>query len=189
MLDYDWDVCEYRLPHADALALLRQPPTSRQVERTRKHLLDLFGPRMVTEQLGLHIYRAGLSFGLLTEAAYNPICHQEQNNFLNLCDLSFSIDLVEISDPQEPGIYQVGWMDFSVHGPGYLFPWTYEETLAKLRAHPDLGRICDICREMWPATPAPPEPDIIARRPQMGKLWAEPVDAPYDWYWAIDESY
>lgn len=120
---------------------------------------------------------------------YTPICHQLEGNFLNLSDLGFIIDLVELNDPQEYDTFQVGWIYFSISGQGYLFPWTYEETLAKLRAHPVLQQVRDICREMWPATTQPPRPGIISDRPKMGKLWSEPQDAPYDWYWAINETY
>ncbi len=97
--------------------------------------------------------------------------------------------MVELNDPQEHGIYQVGFMGFSVHGSGYLFPWTYAETLAKLRNHPVLSPIRDLCRTLWPATSTVPRKEIIEGRRTMGKLWAEPLDAPLDWYWAINETY
>jgi hypothetical protein len=42
---------------------------------------------------------------------------------------------------------------------------------------------------MWPATNQRPSPEIIQGRREMGKLWAEPLDAPFDWFWAINETY
>jgi len=195
LANFDWDVDEMRISHSEALALLRNPPWSRLIKRERRHLLD-FWPETVTETLDPHICRASLMFGTMKEEVYAPICHELEDNFLNLSELDFSIDPVELNDPEEYNafpekydVFQVGWMAFSVNGSGYLFPWTYEETLEKLRAHPVLGQIRDICREMWPATTQPPHPEVIRDRPKMGKLWAEPQDAPFDWYWAINETY
>jgi len=185
MLDYDWHVKANRLPHAEALELLRHPPASRTVERTRK----LFGPKVVIETFDPHIYRARLSFGMLKEPIYRDLCHKLEGNYLNLTDLTFSIDVVELIDPEEGGIFQVGWMDFSISGSGYLFPWSYAETMEKLRAHRELGLIRDFCRELWSASTQPVRPELVKGREQMGKLWSEPYDAPYDWYWAINETY
>ena len=189
MLDYDWHVEEHRMKHADALALLQNPPSSREVPYQKSHVLDVFGPKSTTEVFGPHIYRASLSFGMLKEDCYNEISHTLQGNFLHLNELSFHIDMTEITDPQEPDIYQIGWIELSIHGSGYLFPWTYEEALARIRRQHALSQIRNICREMWPATTNPPSHKAIEARRRMGKLWAEPLDAPFDWYWAIHETY
>ena len=189
MLEYDWHINEHNLKHADAVALLTHPPTSREVPRKHHILPQLSSAKTQIETFRQHIYRARFYYGMLKEEVYRDICHESESNYLQLTDLSFTIDLVELNDPQESGIFQVGWMEFSVHGNGYLFPWSYESTLEILRHHPALQQVLAICREMWPATPTPPRRDHIANRARMGKLWAEPVDAPFDWYWAINETY
>jgi len=66
MVDYDWDVDEMRIPHGEALVLLRNPPKFRTIERKRRHVLD-FGPKTVTETCDPHIYRACLDFGSMKE--------------------------------------------------------------------------------------------------------------------------
>lgn len=186
VLNYDWHVDKDRLPSADAVALLENPPTSRVVPYKKKHALDLFGPKEEIETLGPNIYRANLSFGTMKEEIYQSISHQLSGNYLYLSDISFNIEIVEMLNDEDCYRFEVGWMSFSVHGNGYMFPWTYEETLAKLREHPVLNQIRAICQEMWPASTTPPNPELIAARSEMGKRWAEPLDAPLDWYWTIN---
>jgi len=186
VINYDWHVDRDRLPFSDALALLENPPTSRTVPYTKKYLLDLFGPKEEIETFGPNIYRANLSFGTLKEEVYQSISHQLSGNYLYLSELSFQIEIVELLNDEDCYLFAVGWMNFSVHGNGYMFPWTYEETLAKLREHPVLNQIRAICQEMWPASTTPPDPELLAARAEMGKRWAEPIEAPLDWYWTIN---
>ena len=187
MLDYRWDINEERMLYSDALSLLGNSPKLKNI--ILKPKLFYLKLKTLTKQLSSNIYRATITFNEMKESVWKSLSHQEQRNYLYLSDFSFHITIIEVANPQEEGIYQVGWMAFSVHGNGYLFPWTYEETLEKLRQHPVLNQIRDICRAMWPASATSPGKEIIDNRIKMGKLWSEPVDAPDDWYWSICEFY
>ncbi len=85
--NYDWHVDASRISQNDALALLHQPPTLRVVDRQKKHQLDLFGPKQVTETFGPHLYRAYLYFRSLKEDVSADLCHQLEGNWLYLSDL------------------------------------------------------------------------------------------------------
>jgi hypothetical protein len=187
LLDYDWDINEERLSYSGALSLLGNPLKYKEI--IEKPKLFFLKPKTIQKKLPENIYRASISFNEMKESVWKNLSHQEQGNYLYLSDFSFDITIIEVADPQEAEVYQTGWMAFSVHGNGYLFPWTYEDTLIKLRQHPVLNQIRDICREMWPASTTPPDKEIIASRMKMGKLWSESADAPDDWYWTICESY
>ncbi|MHB0936045.1 MAG: hypothetical protein ACYDCO_04140 [Armatimonadota bacterium] len=187
LLYYDWDVDEGFFPREEALAFLRNPPEFRIVKRERRHLLD-FGPKNVVENFGPHIYRAHLMFRTMKEEVYTPICHKLYGDSLILSELDYHIGPVQLFDTVKNEIYYTGWMNFAVNGDGYLYPYTYREILENLRTHPVLQQIRDICREMWPSTTVPPNPEVVHDRSTMGKMWAEPEDAPYDWYWAINGS-
>jgi len=184
---FDWHINESGIPHAQALELLRQPPTSRGVERKRKHALDIFGPKTITEKFEPNIYRAHLSFGKLKEESVEELC-RKFGSILLLTEFSFTIDAVKLIDRAKPAVFQVGWMSFTLGGPGQLFPWTYEELIAKPRIHRELNNIRNICRKLWPASTNPVPPKMMEGRRHMGQLWSEPLNAPFDWYWAIQES-
>lgn len=190
MLKYGWDIEQFNIPTTKTLEILLHPSASHEVKRKRKHRRDSIGAKRISKTFAPNIYRAYLDFGSLKKEVYNPICHgPEEENPLWLSELAFSIDMVELNDPEESEAFQVGYLCFSVSGHGYLFPWTYEETLEKLRANLQLQQVREICRAMWPAKTTPPSPEIMEGRRRMGKLWAEPVDASFDWYWAINETY
>jgi hypothetical protein len=168
-VDFPWDFSEYSLPRAEALRVLRDGPAQRS---------------------GPSIYRAFIDFGLMREDIIWSISRDREATDGPIFDsLAFSIEPVILNDPQEDEQFQVGWLSFAVHGPGYLFPYTYEESIARLRAQPALVEVREICRSMWPASTSPVPDAVLDGRRQMGKLWADPVDAPWDWYWAINETY
>jgi hypothetical protein len=161
VVPFNWDVREDRLTPAKVLQLLAHPPVAP------------------------NIYRAMIGMSSLRDEFTTTINHELEGNYLFLGDLSFSIDVIEIRDRETMKSFEVGWMALKVGGNGYPFPWTYEETLQRIRVHPQLRELRDICRTVWPASNQAVDPRVIKTRKQMGKYWAEPLDAPYDWYWVI----
>ena len=165
LADFAWDIEERQLSGMQAQELLRTLPDTE------------------------NIYRVHLSFGMLRDDIRAQLSRvEDEQNFLELDHLSFTINPILLNDPQEDDIFHVGWLSFSVSGYGCLLSGEYEEMIAKLRASDALHALRNICREMWPATDVFISEDIEVRM-QMGKLWAEAPDAPFDWYWAINETY
>jgi hypothetical protein len=171
-----WDVV-VQLPPRKALALLDHPPAS-----TRRRWWALFNK---PSRPPYPIYRANLYLGVLKDEYCTTIQHELQQNYLSLGEISFSIGVKTICDANAGTVFEVGWMALHVSGPGYPFPWTYEETLQRIHDHPQLQALRELCREMWPAAKVPVDAELCDARRQMGKFWQGPVDAPHDWYWVI----
>jgi hypothetical protein len=175
--DYHWDVDHSDLTPPVALELLETPP--------RIPALKALGGCLLGKGVPSKIYRASLRFGLLREELTSTIQHELEGNCLYLSEVGLRIDVIEIANDDDMYTFQVGWMSVDVGGNGYPYPWTYEETLQRVREHPQLGALRDLCRTLWPASESPVPPELVQARQEMGKYWAEPLDAPYDWYWVI----
>jgi len=177
MLHYVWDVEELRVTAAEALDMLQQPPA-------RQSYGELIG-QVRRKPASPNIYRASIDMSFLRDEFTTTINHELEGNCLYFNDLYFSIDVVIIRDADTMYEFEVGWMALKIGGNGYPFPWTYEETLQRIREHPQLSALRGTCRSLWPASDQAVSSEAIEARKMMGKFWAEPLDAPYDWYWVI----
>jgi len=171
MKKYDWDVDNLGIPPAEAMQLLQHPPRKRW---------SLRGDRSRQP-----IYRALIKFGDLRDEYTTTIQHQLAGNALFLGELFLRINVIKIADPDEGNRFEVGWMALEVGGNGYPFPWSYEETMQRIREHPQLTALRELCRSFWPASERPVASEIIEARRLMGRFWSEPLDVPYDWHWVI----
>ncbi len=141
------------------------------------------------------IYRAVVDLGGLRDDVLWEFSrdNDEANDVggLFLDGLFVSIEPVVVGDPQSDGPpFMVGWMSVSVGGSGYLWPWTYEELLGKIRSSASLKRVEQLCRSHWPVPPIEVTQEHIENRKLMGHLWGgDDYEAPPDWRWVISETY
>ncbi|HUU68591.1 MAG TPA: hypothetical protein VM186_03645 [Planctomycetota bacterium] len=78
----------------------------------------------------------------------------------------------------------------TVGGDGYLYPWTNDDLLKRVKSIPELVKVAQVCKEALPVASRKPTKKVIAIREAMGKLWGgNDYDAPYDWRWVIQETY
>lgn len=138
------------------------------------------------------IYRAYFDLGLASDALSDPITRvNSPDNTVDFLpgSLSFSVGPVEIFDLGSDNIGVVGWMDVSISGNGYLFPWTFRDVVDRLEASPEWQRLRSVCRELWPVGEGVPPLEIIEARKQLGRLWPyDTYDRKFDWYWGIFET-
>ncbi|HEY1066463.1 MAG TPA: hypothetical protein VGE52_10155 [Pirellulales bacterium] len=160
------------------------------------------------------VYRAFIELGALTEAARQIVARDHQPSdeafspewlFLHVgpVDCSTFDDeddkaqtedrlTVEPADNEEnDGLlrYPVGWMELSVSGFGWLFPWTLRQAKDKMESRPEFQALMELCRTTWPMTPQLPDEQTIAMRKAMGGLWPyDDLRRPHDWSWGIAET-
>ena len=133
------------------------------------------------------IYRAHVMLGTATEETYSLIARV--NSFENEydfypCDLSIGIGPVLLTDLDSEERVCVGWMNFSLHGYGYLWPWTLSHAIQRAEMSDAIARLTRTCREFWPVKPAKPSQALIKFREKNPKLWPYPSnDLPADWFW------
>ena len=86
-------------------------------------------------------------------------------------------------------MFHVGWIGLSLHGSGYLYPWSLADLVARAGADASIRAAADLCRRTWPVAPERPSPKIVRRRKKLGELWPYPqANLAWDWYWGMQES-
>jgi hypothetical protein len=139
------------------------------------------------------IYRASAMLGTAIDAILKPITRTNSpENERDFCPYSLSVDIRPIRIGSlacdEPVMF-VGWIDISLSGPGYLFPWTPRHVVRRLEATDSTQRMMELCRSMWPLPPRELEDRIVEMRWEIGERWPyDELNKPWDWYWAVDES-
>ena len=84
---------------------------------------------------------------------------------------------------------QVGWIETGISGPGYLFPWTLKDVVARLEAISEVRRMMEVCRTTFPLPVNPVGDQIIELRRTVTQLWAyDDFERPWDWYWWPQET-
>ncbi|MBM4031371.1 MAG: hypothetical protein FJ291_06240 [Planctomycetes bacterium] len=149
----------------------------------------------VVDALGrLHgrVYRAGVPLGTVSEPvrqALNRVNSQENEIDLALDTWTLGIGPVSVGSLSADQVAVVGWIDVSLSGYGYLYPWTLCGLIERAEALPQVQRLMALCRDTWPVKPAVPPRRIQRARKAIGELWPYPrFDTPWDWYWSVSES-
>ncbi len=139
------------------------------------------------------IYRAHLSLGPLTDEIAEGV-HRvgSPDNKYELTPDSWSLEIGPVdcySLETEDQLFRVGWIEVSLSGYGYLFPWTFRDLLQRAERLPGIRKVMDLCRSTWPVPSALPDQKTKKLRTRMGELWPyHTVDLPGDWYWGLAES-
>jgi hypothetical protein len=161
------------------------------------------------------IYRAVIDLGTMREELRQYMNSTEGhggNGNLHLGSWSFSIEPIQSFSLRSDERYMIGWMALTMSGNGYMHPLTLAELVRRAQSHPKLQAAARVCREMWPVTSGPVGTPLWWRFPsrlrryafdmqggppsrrtrrirqEMGDLWAYPIDASFDWFWAVAES-
>lgn len=146
------------------------------------------------EPQGESVYRAHLGFGRLIDPVAEAISRVDSpENEINFtpCDLALEFGPVRCAMLGSDEIWQVGWIKVSLHGYGYLWPWTFRELIARAEGLPEISRLTDLCRTFWPieAEQRKVGEESIAQRKEMGQLWPyDEIDRPWDWFWGVSET-
>lgn len=174
----DWDIEHERLSLDDALAVLSNHDRP--------------------------VYRASAGLGYLRQDITRTLqTLRPDDGAPNLClgDCSVWIEPIELGQMSDDATYKVGWMGVSFSGYGYLYPWTARDVTDRALASPDLRRVADVCRRLFPVdpngtpsllerlTPERRRSRITSIRKRMRDLWPfDDLDAPWDWYWGVLET-
>ena len=103
--------------------------------------------------------------------------------------LSFEIGPVEMFSLATDKSAKVGSMAMCVTGDGYLWPWTFPETVQKVAASRQIAELTELCRSHWPLPARPARWLSTRRRKSLGDLWPyEDLDRPLDWCWGLHET-
>jgi hypothetical protein len=137
------------------------------------------------------IYRAQLMLGTPTDAILKTITRQ--NSPENEHDFTPDTMAIEIGRVETYAMdvdpWHVGWISLGFSGYGYLYPWTFRDTVARIESACEFRQLMDVCRATWPVVASPPAPNEIEARRSLGKLWPyDQLDKPWDWYWGLRES-
>jgi hypothetical protein len=105
-------------------------------------------------------------------------------------DLSIQVGPIYAHDlATEPPVPTVGWIGAGISGSGYFFPWTFREVVARAESTPQVQRMMELCRSVWPVKPSLPGKKIIQLRENYASLWAyDDFDRPWDWMWWPQET-
>jgi hypothetical protein len=86
-------------------------------------------------------------------------------------------------------VWQAGWIELTISGPGYLFPWTFRDVVQRLESSPLIRKLTDVCRTTWPVAYSAVDDQTVDLRRQAGELWPyDDLRKPWDWYWGIAEG-
>jgi hypothetical protein len=140
------------------------------------------------------IYRASINLGALGDDVRKCLQTRRPDDGevnLELWDCSLHLGPVELFDLVGEERFQVGWMDLSFGGNGYLYPWTPRNLTTIGGSLEALQPITELCRRRFPI-----EDDRrrvsrseIAARQAMGELWPfRDLERDFDWFWGVCES-
>lgn len=97
------------------------------------------------------------------------------------------VELYALGDDDPP--VRAAWFGFAFSGPGYLYPESLGEWIARVEDQPAVREVTDACRAAFPTSGQTPPADLVALRTQRPSLW--PVGdpgAPLDWSWGPADS-
>ena len=138
------------------------------------------------------VYRASICFGLPSPEVREPIARRgspENEVDLGPDSLSLRIGPVGLSDLQSGDGVHAGWISLNFSGPGYMYPWTLRDWVARAEGSPAIGRLTALCRETWPVEPAKPSRGAVKARRALKSLWPyDDLAKPGDWYWGVQET-
>jgi hypothetical protein len=138
------------------------------------------------------IYRAHISLGMPIADVLRDITRTNSaENRIDYCpdQLSIYVGPVELCSLSSSTMANAGWISASLHGSGYLFPWTVRELVQRAQSSRAIRRISNLCRSFWPVVSKPPPKRVIGARRQLGDLWPYNNAAkPWDWYWGVQET-
>ncbi len=179
--EYPWDVETQAHSLREVIEFLRAPIKAKGIFSRSK-----------TDQT---IYRAHISLGGVRQelgAAFSREASSESSyDWIFMTDLSISIEPVVVQNVRDGNdCFFMGWMAVNLHGQGSLYPWTYEDTMEKIRANEYLDKLKNLCQSYWPVPTVPATNAQIQARKASGLLWGgEDYDASPDWRWVINESF
>ncbi len=147
------------------------------------------------------IYRANLSLGLVTDSIFESLRRlpsEENEEALTLDSWTLEIGPTQSYSMGSDDMFLVGLIAISLHGYGYLYPWTLRDLIDRAEAIAPIVGLMEGCRRLWPIVPSqrtwpinPNQPGrrVIKARQRMGKLWPyDRPDLPWDWFWGLGES-
>jgi len=138
-----------------------------------------------------NVYRAEIILGTATDSvirAMERVDSPENEIDLLLTDWMLQVGPIEIFDLATEQPYHVGWIGLSLGGDGYLFPWTLKDLVKRAEACPEVRSVANVCRDLWPISPELPSQERMQNRRTLGDLWPDPIDAPVDWAWGVEET-
>jgi hypothetical protein len=136
------------------------------------------------------IYRAWFSLGTLGEVTRNHLLRlpgPENSQHFAPDSLSLKFGKIEVLDRELDVPIHCGWIGLMVSGPGYPYPWTRHDVLARLESDPHLMQMAELCRRTWPVSPEDADPGVVAMRIQCADYWLyDDLKKPWDWYWGVN---
>jgi hypothetical protein len=138
------------------------------------------------------VYRAFLRLGdvhrdIATALTRQPSEANHDGLYLNLA--SFSVGPALVAGLASETESLVGWMDLTLSGPGYFYPWIYRQARERTEGVSLVRRMADVCRAAWPVPPVAASAKLIASRRQLDTLWLyDDLAMPQDWLWFVSES-
>jgi len=136
------------------------------------------------------IYRGLIHLGTLSDATCRALMREPgpQNSVPFAPDsLSLEFGRIEVVDRELDAPIHCGWVGLNVSGPGYPFPWTRRDVLARLESDPHLTQITELCRRTWPVPPEDADPGVVAMRRKCADYWLyDDLKKPWDWFWGVN---
>jgi hypothetical protein len=138
------------------------------------------------------IYRCYVGLGGATEEIIDHLKRvnsPENDTDLWLTGCSFELGPIELSSLESTEIVQAGWIGVSLHGYGYLWPWSLRDLVNRAEAHPGLQALTALCRATWPVPRRKPDRATRDLRAKHADVWPyEDTSLEWDWYWGVAES-
>jgi hypothetical protein len=136
------------------------------------------------------IYRANFSMGTLSEATRNRLMREpgaENSEYFAPDSLTLKFGKIEVLDRELDVRIHCGWIGLLLSGPGYPYPWTRHDVLARLESDPHVMQIADLCRRTWPVPPEDADAGVVAMRIKCADYWLyDDLKKPWDWFWGVD---
>ncbi|MGC4004598.1 MAG: hypothetical protein QM811_16345 [Pirellulales bacterium] len=132
------------------------------------------------------VYRLNASLGAAVDGILRPLTRagspENEIDFLPY-ELTLQIGPIESFELSWDEAKHVGWIAVGVSGPGYLFPWTFEDVEQRLRSSPEIERLAELCRTTWPVeeTASASWTDRLLDR--LPFLRQASVGEPVEWKW------
>jgi len=138
------------------------------------------------------IYRASIALGNASDAACRDV-HREScpadDRAPTLDSWSLALGPVDVCSLRRDRAAPVGWMELSLHGYGYLYPWTFRDLVERARESKEIAEAVAACSSLWPVSAAAPTKIERAARASLEELWPyDGTDIPLDWHWGLQEG-
>ncbi|MEZ6096960.1 MAG: hypothetical protein R3C03_22515 [Pirellulaceae bacterium] len=151
------------------------------IDEKSKSLLELADILAKAER---SVYRAFLSLGDLTESVSETICRNPcEDNTIGFYPRSVSLGIYpcQVSQFGESKCF-VGWLEMSISGYGYLYPWKPVDAVTKFEESAPIQQLVAIKLAF------PNQRIKVEIRKKMGDLWPYSTSTRSGWYWGTSDQ-